>query len=73
MKLQLNLLALSMGTCLTLWSTSSQAAPAPNAGQLLQQQQQDQPLAPQPAVDVESSSAVTEPSGVQVQIPVQKN
>ena len=72
MKLQLKLLALSMGTCLTLWSTSSQAAPVPNAGQLLQQQQQNQPLAPQPAVDVESSSAITEPSGIQVQIPVQK-
>ena len=44
MKRQLNLLTLSIGACLTLLATNNQAAPAPNAGQLLQQQQQGQML-----------------------------
>lgn len=72
MKPQLNVLTLSIGACLMVLATTNQAATAPNAGQLLQQQQQGQTLDPQAAVDVESSSAVTEPSGIQIQIPVQK-
>ncbi|CAB1213989.1 ShlB/FhaC/HecB family hemolysin secretion/activation protein [Acinetobacter bouvetii] len=72
MKQQLNLLTLSIGACLTLCATGSQAAPAPNAGQLLQQQQPEQLLTPQAAVEVESPSTSTAPNATDVQIAVQK-
>ena len=72
MKRQLNLLTLSIGACLTLLATNNQAAPAPNAGQLLQQQQQGQMLVPQAAVEVESPATAKAPNGIDVQIPVQK-
>lgn len=72
MKRQLNLLTLSIGACLTLLATNNQAAPAPNAGQLLQQQQQGQMLTPQAAVEVESPATATAPNVIDVQIPVQK-
>ncbi|RZG85996.1 ShlB/FhaC/HecB family hemolysin secretion/activation protein [Acinetobacter sp. WCHAc060033] len=68
MKLQHNLLAISIFAC----SMSVSAAPAPNAGQLLQQQQQGQTLEPQTAVEVESATNTTAPNSSDVQIPVQK-
>lgn len=72
MKPQLNLLALSIGACLALCATSSQAAPAPNAGQLLQQQQQGQIPEPQAAVEVDSPAVGTAPTATDIQVSVQK-
>lgn len=73
MKRQLNLLTLSISACLTLCATGNQAATAaPNAGQLLQQQQPVQTLAPQAAVEVESPATSTALAASEVQIAVQK-
>ncbi len=77
MKYQHKLLASSI-TCLMLITTTGHSAPVvqsntvPNAGQLLQQQQQGQTLAPQTAVEVESTKHSTVPNDSEVQIPVQK-
>lgn len=77
MKLQKNLLATSIATCFMLVATTGHTAPvpainAPNAGQLLQQQQQGQTLAPQTAVEVESSISSTASNASDVQIAIQK-
>lgn len=77
MKLQKNLLATSIATCFILVATTGHTAPlpvinAPNAGQLLQQQQQGQILTPQTAVEVENSATSTAPNVSDVQIAVQK-
>ena len=78
MKFQHNLLASSIATSLIFLANSSYAAPvvpannAPNAGQLLQQQQQGQTLAPQTAVNVENTSTTTAPNAGDTPISVQK-
>ena len=78
MKYQHNILATSITTCLMLICATTHAAPTvptnnvPDAGQLLQQQQQGQTLAPQTAVEIESSQNNTAPNGSDVQIAVEK-
>ncbi|NCI79812.1 ShlB/FhaC/HecB family hemolysin secretion/activation protein [Acinetobacter kanungonis] len=76
MTLKRNLLATSVGACFILWANSSYAAivvNAPNAGQLLQEQQKtDQNKLPQPAVTVESATDSSLPYSADVKIPVQK-
>ncbi len=66
MKLQYKLLAISMSAC----SMTVSAAPTPNSGQLLQQQQQGQLNAPQMAVEVESHPTIPQSSDSQLQITV---
>ena len=65
-------LALSISACSLFISGISHSAPVPNAGQLLQQQQQTTLAAPQAAVDVESTQAQPNPNDSTVQITVQK-
>lgn len=65
-------LALSVTACTWLISGISHAAPVPNAGQLLQQQQQLTLSAPQAAVDVESTQAQLNPNDSDLQIPIRK-
>ena len=72
MKQQHNILATSVAACLMLLTSSNHAAPAPNAGQLLQQQQQGQNLEPQAAVQVESSASNNVPNSPDIQISVRK-
>lgn len=78
MKFQHKLLASSIATSLILLANYSHAASiaaannVPNAGQLLQQQQQGKTLEPQTAVEVESSVPNITPNGSDVQISVQK-
>ena len=69
---QHNTLAISVAACLMLLTSSNHAAPAPNAGQLLQQQQQGQSLEPQAPVQVESSVSNNVPTSPDIQIRVQK-
>lgn len=76
MKLQRNLLAISIGACFLISANLSYAATVmnvPNAGQLLQEQQQPEQLRePQPKVKIESSSNATTAYANDVKIPVQK-
>ncbi len=72
MKSQQHILAASVGACFMLFSNTNHAAPAPNAGQLLQQQQQGQTLEPQPAVQIENTANPIAPTATDVQIPVRK-
>lgn len=76
MKLQRNLLATSIGACFLISANLSYAATVmnvPNAGQLLQEQQQPEQLRePQPKVKIESSSNATTAYANDVKIPVQK-
>lgn len=76
MKLQRNLLATSISACFMLWINTSTAAPvvnAPNAGQLLQEQQQPEQLrTPQSAVKIESAPTTPTTYSGDVKIPVQK-
>ena len=65
-------LALSIAACSMLFATISQAAPVPNSGQLLQQQQQPALAAPQAAVDIESTTVLLNPNDSTLQIPVEK-
>ena len=65
-------LALSVTACTWLISGISHAAPVPNAGQLLQQQQPLTLSAPQAAVDVESTQAQLNPNDSDLQIPIRK-
>ena len=66
MKLQYSLLAISMSAC----SMTVSAAPTPNSGQLLQQQQQGQLNAPQTAVEVESNPMIPQSQDSQLQVTV---
>ncbi|OTG66600.1 ShlB/FhaC/HecB family hemolysin secretion/activation protein [Acinetobacter silvestris] len=68
MKRQYTLLALSISAC----SMAVVAAPVPNSGQLLQQQQPPVLPLPQTAVEVESGPVMMNPSDSNVQIPIQK-
>ncbi|KAF5301177.1 hypothetical protein FQR65_LT19275 [Abscondita terminalis] len=72
MKSQQHILAASVSACFMLFSNTNHAAPAPNAGQLLQQQQQGQILEPQPAVQIENTANPIAPTAIDVQIPVRK-
>lgn len=72
MKSQQHILAASVSACFMLFSNTNHAAPAPNAGQLLQQQQQGQTLEPQPAVQIENTANPIAPTATDVQIPVRK-
>ncbi|MBI0396864.1 ShlB/FhaC/HecB family hemolysin secretion/activation protein, partial [Acinetobacter bereziniae] len=72
MKSQQHILAASVGACFMLFSNTNHAAPTPNAGQLLQQQQQGQTLEPQPAVQIENTANPIAPTATDVQIPVRK-
>ena len=66
MKLQYSLLAISISAC----SMTVSAAPTPNSGQLLQQQQQGQLSAPQTAVEVESNPTIPQSQDSQLQVTV---
>ena len=55
---QYSTLALSITACSMLISTMSHAAPVPNSGQLLQQQQPPVSTLPQTAVDVERAQPI---------------
>ena len=67
MKRQYTLLALSISAC----SMVIAAAPVPNSGQLLQQQQPPILPVPQTAVEVESSPVLMNPQDSKVQIQIQ--
>ena len=69
---QYSTLALSITACSMLMSTMSHAAPVPNSGQLLQQQQPPVFALPQTAVDVERTQPLPSTTDSTLQIPVQK-
>lgn len=70
MKLHDNTLALSVATCIMLSSTQTQAVP--DAGQLLQQQQQGQPHVPQAPVEVQKPTVSPNILDVQQKINIGK-